>query len=142
MKLPKTRLLTNRRTMMLTNTMDRRWITRKFRRVRRRAGLRLCDLQRAFDWHLGGGRIFFERYYPELARAHKWCFIVGCNNSGTSLLQSILERTGQISTLPSEGQLYTTVLARSNKRQHGRIWSDYLDELQMSAADGIACAPR
>ena len=128
--------------MMPRDTMGRKWITRKFRRVRRRSGIKLSDLQRAFDWYLGGGRIFFERYYPELSRAHKWCFIVGCNNSGTSLLQSILERTDQISTLPTEGQLYTTVLARSNRRRHGRIWSGYLDDLQMSAADGIECAPR
>jgi hypothetical protein len=122
--------------------MRSQWITRKLNRVRRHAGIKLCDVTRTLDWHFRGGKIFFDRYYSELVNAHKWCFIVGCNNSGTSLLQSILERTDQISTLPTEGMLYTTVLARSTKREHRRVWTEYLHQFQMNGSDSVEHAPR
>lgn len=93
-------------------------------------------------WYFGGGKRFFERYSPEILSAHKWCFVVGCNNSGTSLLQSIFERSGQVSTMPHEGQRYTRVLMRAARRGHERVWTEFLDELRMSDLDGDLQVPR
>jgi hypothetical protein len=100
------------------------------------------DLGRAMHWRYGGGRPFFERYFDELSNAHAWCFIVGCNNSGTSLLQRALENTGQISTLPLEGQMYTRVFKRARKRGHERVWGEYLDELIVPREAPLDQAPR
>lgn len=98
-------------------------------RLAERGKIARQDLGRELHWRYGGGKPFFERYFDELFRAHTWCFIVGCNNSGTSLLQRALENTGQISTLPQEGQMYTRVFRRARKRGHERVWAEYLDEL-------------
>lgn len=114
----------------------------RLRRIGWRLGEAAGDIGRSFDWHIGGGKRFFERYYLEIVSAHKWCFIVGCNNSGTSLLQEILEHSGQVSTLPYEGQRYTRTLVRSRKRGHERVWSEYLDELKLTAEDSYTCVPR
>ena len=94
------------------------------------------------SWHLGGGRRFFTRHFPELARAHRWCFIVGCNNSGTSLLHTLLRRTGQVSSYELEGQRYTRTLTRAARRGHQRVWTEFLDELRLTEADSAAVGPR
>ncbi|MGA7801910.1 MAG: sulfotransferase [Gammaproteobacteria bacterium] len=117
------------------------WVERLHRRQRR---LRIAwgDVRRALGWHIGGGRQFFERYFDEMRTAHRWCFIVGCNNSGTSLLQRILENTGQVSTLPYEGQLYTTVLERAMRRGHERVFMEYASALARTPEESVAVAPR
>lgn len=122
--------------------MDSRiWKARR-ERIRWRMEEALADVARAVDWHALGGRRFFERHCTEIIRAHKWCFIVGCNNSGTSLLQRVLERSGAVSTFVHEGQRYTRALARARKRGHERVWTEFLDELGLTATDSLACVPR
>ena len=111
-------------------------------RLQGRFELQRQDLRRSLSWHLGGGRKFFSRYLSELAAMHKWYFIVGCNNSGTSLLQSILERSGEVSTFPYEGQRYTRVLTRATKRGYERVWTEYLDDLRLTSTDSFAGAAR
>lgn len=114
---------------------------RKLARLNNVLVLAFNDLTRFFSWYLCGGRKFYTRYYQELVQAHKWCFIVGCNNSGTSLLQKILQRSNQISTLPFEGQLYTRVFQRANKKGFARVWSEYSQELSAECSP-IKVAPR
>lgn len=89
------------------------------------------DLRRSFDWHFRGGKVFFNRYGSDIKSAHKWVFIVGCNNSGTSVLQKLLGGCGDVSTLPLEGQMYTNVFPRARKRNYERVWSEYIDELMV-----------
>lgn len=48
--------------------------------------------------------------YREFANSRKWVFIMGCNNSGTSLLHYILGSHPDIASLPREGQFLTAVL--------------------------------
>lgn len=100
------------------------------------------DLQRWASWYLMGNKYFFSRYAKDIGAAHEWCFIVGCNNSGTSLLRRMLQRTGQVSTFPLEGQRCTTTLARANKRDHERVWTEYLGELRMTDQDSTEIFPR
>ncbi|TCJ17936.1 sulfotransferase [Parasulfuritortus cantonensis] len=109
-------------------TLSSDWVAR-FHRYKEKSAVLAADATRSIEWHIGGGKRYFNRYFDELVSAHKWCFIVGCNNSGTSILQRVLENTGQVSTLPMEGQMYTRIFRRARKRGHERVWSEYLDDL-------------
>jgi hypothetical protein len=73
----------------------------------------------------------FERRVPALLAAHQWVFLVGCNNSGTTLIHDALAATGQFSFMPHEGQRFTSVLSRAQKRGYERVWSEYVDELRL-----------
>lgn len=99
------------------------------------------DAQRTLSWQLGG-RSFYTRHVEALGTAHTWCFIVGCNNSGTSLLHSILARTGQVSTFELEGQRYTRTMVRAARRGHQRVWTEFLDELRLTEDDSTEQLPR
>ena len=117
------------------------WYERMLRQ-RARMILKLEDINRAFSWHLLGKKSYYTKHANVLAKAHRWCFIVGCNNSGTSLLYSILEKTEQVSAFKNEGQIYTNMLKRANKRGHERVWTEYLDELRLTEDDSGGCYPR
>lgn len=112
------------------------------RRIKRKLNIFTRDVSSEIGWHIGGGKLVFERYHREIRDSHRWCFIVGVNNSGTSLLQRILEETGQVSTLPHEGQLYTRVLPRGARRGHERVFSEIASELIMEPTDSVGKAPR
>jgi hypothetical protein len=114
----------------------------KAERFYAKTALARADLNRYISWHILGGKKFFQRYYPELQRSHTWIFIVACNNSGTSLLQSILQNTNQISTMEHEGQRYTKMLGRATKKGYERVWSEYLDELRLTDKDSLEDLPR
>ncbi len=111
-------------------------------RIQAKAFIAKNDAARALNWYIGNGRKYFEQNSQDIISAHKWCFIVGCNNSGTSLLQAILEASGQVSTFPHEGQRYTKVIKRAYKRGHERVWTEYLHELRLTQGDSKVCVPR
>jgi hypothetical protein len=100
------------------------------------------DIRRSFSWNVLGTKHIYNQAYHQLVKANRWCFIVGCNNSGTSLLQELLERTNKVSTFPFEGQRYTRVLKRSTKRGHERVWSEYLEELEVNPKISDKLRPR
>lgn len=114
------------------------WSGRLGRQINRMRQLRE-DLGRAASWHLGGGRESAYRNFEEWVHDHTWCFIVACNNSGTSLLQRILENSGEVSTFPLEGQRYTRTLVRGARRGYERVWSEFLSELRLTEADDTDC---
>lgn len=84
----------------------------------------------------------FLRQWPRFLSTHRLVFVVGCNNSGTTLIHDVLAATGRFSFMLHEGQRYTDALRRSAKRGHERVWIEYLDELRLSEADPVDCAPR
>ena len=84
----------------------------------------------------------FERRVPLLLEAHRWIFLVGCNNSGTTLIHDALAATGMFSFMPHEGQRYTNVLQRAQKRGYQRVWSEYLGELQLDERHSTDEVPR
>ena len=129
------------RSIPLQETLSNDW-GRRMVRLRRRWRVGAGDLRNEISWHILGGRRFFESYWQVLAGSHRWVFIIGCNNSGTSLLQRLLEWTGSVSTFPAEGQLFTRAMKRDRKRGYARVWSEYLEELQLNGTDPLCKAPR
>jgi hypothetical protein len=104
---------------------------RRIARAKKRLGIKKVDMVNDLSWHLLGGRRFFSQFWQEVAGSHRWVFVIGCNNSGTSVLQRLLEWTGQISTFPLEGQLYTQVVKRDRNPKFTRVWTEYVSELQL-----------
>ena len=99
-------------------------------------------LKSVTSWYLLGGRFFFKRYCQALLNGHKWCFIVGCNNSGTSVLNKIFSQMESFSCLEYEGHFYTRVLRRANKKGHERVWTEYLSELKVDREWPLNNLPR
>jgi len=54
----------------------------------------------------------------------KWVFIVGCYNSGTTLLQKVLSAHPAISGIPREGVRFTTALSNLELNNHHMFWDD------------------
>ena len=54
----------------------------------------------------------------------KWVFIVGCYNSGTTLLQKILSAHPSISGIPREGVRFTDGLSNLELNDHHMFWDD------------------
>lgn len=100
------------------------------------------DVQRMLSWSVLGGKKEFTKKSAVIASQHKWVFILGCNNSGTSLLQRILNKSGQVSTWHYEGQRYTRVLPRAMRRGYERVWMEYRDDLTMPENSEDSLGPR
>jgi len=66
-------------------------------------------------------------------RKYKWIFIVGCYNSGTTLLSRILEQHPQIAGLPDEGQFLTSVLNTPREVGVPRLWTEKEDLFTIGA---------
>lgn len=64
-----------------------------------------------------------------------WIFIVGCYNSGTTLLDQILASHSKISGLPDEGVMLTNQLTRPEDFNWQRMWSECLKEMRSSSRD-------
>ncbi|MFN0187743.1 MAG: sulfotransferase family protein [Bacteroidia bacterium] len=70
----------------------------------------------------------------------KWVFIVGCYNSGTTLLHNLLATHPQIGSMPNEGQFYSSQLPRGADFDLPRLWAlkpklFYLDENTVTSID-------
>lgn len=55
-------------------------------------------------------------------RPEKWVFVVGCYNSGTTLLAELLGAHSQIGALPTEGQYLTDQWASDHELGLSRMW--------------------
>ncbi|WP_029032975.1 sulfotransferase family protein [Salinimicrobium terrae] len=53
---------------------------------------------------------------------HQWIFIIGCYNSGTTLLDQILSAHSKVSGLPDEGVMLTDQLPRPEDFNWRRMW--------------------
>ncbi len=114
---------------------------KRITRLGLRASISVNDLKRSLSWHVRWKK-HYQQNWQKIAAKYQWCFIVGCNNSGTTLMQDLLEQTLPVSTMPHEGQRYTNVLQRGSRRSHERVWTEFIDDLQMSEHDSFSCAPR
>ena len=77
----------------------------------------------------------FRRVTAPLApipRPDRWIFIIGCYNSGTTLLKRILAEHEAITQLPSRGGAYAEELKRAEDCGWTRMWHQCYDELYMS----------
>jgi len=70
--------------------------------------------------------------YKQFADSRKWAFILGCNNSGTNLLNQLLAAHPDISPLPNEGQTLTSVF--NNPYSYGlqRTWTEQADLFRLT----------
>jgi len=64
------------------------------------------------------GYLFMKAPEPE-----KWVFILGCYNSGTTLLHKLLAAHPDIGSMPNEGQFYTNQLPGGAKFNLPRLWA-------------------
>jgi hypothetical protein len=62
----------------------------------------------------------------------RWIFLLGCYNSGTTLLRSLLARHPDIATLPSEGVRLTDVLPRPEEYHWPRMWCRSIRHVRIS----------
>jgi hypothetical protein len=67
----------------------------------------------------------------------KWLFVIGCYNSGTTLLSDILSEHPAISALPIEGVVLTDALPRPEKFGWNRMWSECVEGVRMLPGEGM-----
>lgn len=71
-------------------------------------------------------------------RPRVWAFIVGCYNSGTTLLARMLASHPEIAVLPTEGQFLTDQFARDYELGVPRMWVLREDYFRLTEADAGA----
>lgn len=64
------------------------------------------------------------RPFVPVRHPEKWVFLVGCYNSGTTLLQHLLGCHTEIAGLPREGVRFTEVLSNLETNGHHMMWDD------------------
>lgn len=78
-------------------------------------------------------RPFFRPTEPQ-----QWVFLVGCYNSGTTILRDILEAHPQISTLPFEGVRLTSAFPDLENADWPRMMYRFRDDWALPDTDDIA----
>lgn len=110
--------------MPMLGKMYRVITARKLRdRLQLRARMRKLAL-RVRIWP-GGAEAFVRTHLAKHGKC--WCFILGVNNSGTTLLLRLMRSHPGIRALPREGQHLTEALPRPRKNGVPRFWSQRLD---------------
>jgi hypothetical protein len=107
-------------------------------RMRRRIPRRWHDLV----WSVGNHERLSSWADERLALGPwHWLFVLGCNNSGTTLLVEVLQSHPQIRTLPKEGQRLTRAIPNSAPLGIGRVFTKRLDLFRQTDADDGDCVP-
>ena len=78
------------------------------------------------------GRIIYKivrrvKYYLPYTPPKKWVFVVGCNNSGTSVVHDLVAKLPDVASLPMEGHSCTTELIQPYKFGYKRLYSLNID---------------
>lgn len=68
-------------------------------------------------------------------KPQKWVFIVGCYNSGTTLLAELMSRHPEISGMPTEGHFVTDQFIKDFDIGLPRMWVDRPDLFRLTEAD-------
>lgn len=68
----------------------------------------------------------------------RWLFVVGCYNSGTTLLHDLLALHPSIGSLPTEGQFLTDQLVVPARVGLPRLWALRPDDFRLTEAEGSA----
>ena len=83
--------------------------------------LKLCK----YDWFPRLIRPIIKPVKPK-----QWVFILGCYNSGTTLLDHLLSQHSEISNLPTEGVMLTHGLPSPEKYGWPRLWYKCIDTIE------------
>ncbi len=76
-------------------------------------------------------RAWWDGHFGPLPRPDKWVFLVGCYNSGTTLLHDLLATHPDIGSMPGEGQFYTNELLLPQSVGLTRLWAIDEDRFRM-----------
>jgi hypothetical protein len=80
---------------------------------------------------------WFLRLLNPVDNSKKYIFIVGCYNSGTTLLEELLGRHSDISKLPTEGNVLTKGLTRPEDFGWPRLWYKCAEDIISKEGDYI-----
>ncbi len=72
----------------------------------------------------------------------KWVFVIGCYNSGTTLLMHLLGKHPQIAALPTEGVALSDVWTRPEEYGWNRMWCRCLDQVRLTAGPDMEALAR
>ena len=72
----------------------------------------------------------------------KWIFVIGCYNSGTTLLAQLLANHSQVGTLSGEGIVFSDRLERPEEHGWPRMWFKCREAMQVQAEDPASLAER
>lgn len=81
-------------------------------------------------------------YFADEMRPEKWIFIIGCYNSGTTLLAHLLARHSDIGTLPGEGVAFTDGLLRPEEFGWPRLWIKCREQMEIDVDEPAKLARR
>jgi hypothetical protein len=73
--------------------------------------------------------------FTPIPQPDKWVFVVGCYNSGTTLLSEVLGTHHKISSLPTEGQYLTDQFPSDHKIGLSRMWVQREDLYRLNEND-------
>lgn len=108
-------------------------------KARRRIPRRLHDYQ----WHVRSQAVLNRQADERLSLGPWfWLFILGCNNSGTTLLVEILQSHPLVRSLPKEGQRITVAIPNSAPLGIGRVFTQRMDLFRQVESDAGECVPR
>lgn len=80
---------------------------------------------KAVDWNLllRKRSHFLSRFFSPRLQPEKWVFILGCYNSGTTLLHDLLSIHPAVGSMPREGQFFTDQLPTGASVGLPRLWA-------------------
>lgn len=92
------------------------------------------------------GRSFFGKKLTALlgkeAQPKQWVFVIGCYNSGTTLLSTILAKHPLIASLPTEGAFLTDAMQTPESYGWVRMWAKCLPQIEQTEATTEELAER
>lgn len=89
----------------------------------------------------GPGKELFARTGRSLV-GKQWVFILGCYNSGTTLLQRLMLSHPGIAGMPAEGVSYTDVIFRPEEFGWTRMWCECREKIRLNSNYTLAGAER
>lgn len=87
------------------------------------------------------GKLIANFVGPE-ASPQKWVFVIGCYNSGTTLLSTILSKHPDIASLPTEGAFLTDGMKTPEACGWVRMWHKCLAEIEQDENTSVDLATR
>ncbi|MFT5086952.1 MAG: hypothetical protein ACI906_001640 [Candidatus Latescibacterota bacterium] len=77
----------------------------------------------------------FAAGYGRVLEPERWIFIIGCYNSGTTLLKDMLAEHPHIGVLAGEGVKFSDALPRPEDFGWQRMWCQCLQQVRLDAVD-------
>jgi hypothetical protein len=89
-------------------------------------------MKKSFDKTINRILLLYRGLIGPIPSPEKWVFIVGCYNSGTTLLHNILASHPEIGSLPVEGQVCTDQFTSPQQLGIPRLWAIKSDQFHLN----------